>query len=346
VEITTPSTAYTCAQLGSLVSPADTTPIVMTQQLPSGTLNQGTTTTTFVVGINKPGVLRWSTSNVDYDTMTNQMSVSSLTASASTGAILSNGTTTHAYVHSRFTNNVGTDITSVTALDIPITVAAGAPTDTTAPTAPTNLTAGQPFQNQVPLSWTASTDAVGVTSYQVFTDLSGLCTTFTPAGLPVTTTTTVYNLPQNLPISFVVEGNDAAGNHSSDSNCITVTTLPVTDVFPPSNMTNLRLVSAFTRSATLTSDPGTDNMGAVTTTIELATGACTDYTLVFSQLATTFAIDGLAPNTTYCARGKFSDGTNLSTAYSNVISFTTHAAGLPQDRVVVPFGTQRLPRTP
>ena len=40
--------------------------------------------------------------------------------------------------------------------------------DTTAPTAPTGLTATSPSPTQVNLSWTAATDNVGVTGYQIF----------------------------------------------------------------------------------------------------------------------------------------------------------------------------------
>ena len=61
------------------------------------------------------------------------------------------------------------------------------PTDTTAPSAPTGLTAGTTTTTSVPLSWTASTDNVAVTGYDVYrgTTLVGTSTTtsYTVTGL-------------------------------------------------------------------------------------------------------------------------------------------------------------------
>src|SRR5262249_8571385 len=65
-----------------------------------------------------------------------------------------------------------------------------APPDTTPPTAPSNLTASGSL-GQVSLTWTASTDNVGVTKYNVYrSTTSG----FTPSGgnLIGTSTTTSY----------------------------------------------------------------------------------------------------------------------------------------------------------
>ncbi|MDP9184782.1 MAG: DNRLRE domain-containing protein, partial [Actinomycetota bacterium] len=48
--------------------------------------------------------------------------------------------------------------------------------DTTAPSAPTNLTAAPNGSNRIDLAWTASTDDVGVTGYEIFRDGSLLTT--------------------------------------------------------------------------------------------------------------------------------------------------------------------------
>ena len=50
--------------------------------------------------------------------------------------------------------------------------------DTTPPTAPANLTATAAAWNQVNLSWTASTDDVGVTGYQIFRNGTHIATTY------------------------------------------------------------------------------------------------------------------------------------------------------------------------
>lgn len=90
--------------------------------------------------------------------------------------------------------------------------------DTQAPTAPTNLIANNPTSNTVALSWTASTDNVGVAGYDIYansvykTTASG--TTATVQGL---TPLTAYN--------FYVIAKDAAGNPSPQSNIANETTL-------------------------------------------------------------------------------------------------------------------------
>ncbi|MFD0671169.1 fibronectin type III domain-containing protein [Cohnella sp. GCM10027633] len=91
--------------------------------------------------------------------------------------------------------------------------------DTQAPTAPTGLSLTSKTDTSVTLSWTASTDNVGVAGYEVYrgTTLAGTTnsstTTFTNTGL---TASTAY--------SFTVKAKDAANNTSSASNSLSVTT--------------------------------------------------------------------------------------------------------------------------
>ena len=90
--------------------------------------------------------------------------------------------------------------------------------DTTPPSVPTGLTVTGTTSGSVSLSWTASTDNVGVTGYDVFrggtrvaTVTSG--TTYTDTGL---TAATAY--------SYTVDARDAAGNVSAASSAVTATT--------------------------------------------------------------------------------------------------------------------------
>ena len=89
--------------------------------------------------------------------------------------------------------------------------------DTTPPTAPTNLTATGGV-GQASLSWTASTDNVGVTQYNVYrSTTSGF--TPSPANLIGTSTTTSYT--DNVAAGtyyYLVTAQDAAGNISQPSN--------------------------------------------------------------------------------------------------------------------------------
>lgn len=93
----------------------------------------------------------------------------------------------------------------------------GAP-DTTAPTAPTNLTATATSSSEIYLTWTASTDDVGVASYQVYRNNAKVATTTSPRY-------TDTGLLAATPYSYYVTAADAAGNVSGPSNTATKTTL-------------------------------------------------------------------------------------------------------------------------
>jgi chitodextrinase len=96
-------------------------------------------------------------------------------------------------------------------------------TDTVAPTAPTNLTSPTKTDKSVTLNWTASSDNVGVTGYDIYngTSLAGTVTgatyTFTATGLQPATAYT-----------FTVKAKDAAGNVSAASNAVSASTNPTT----------------------------------------------------------------------------------------------------------------------
>ncbi|NQX70333.1 discoidin domain-containing protein [Paenibacillus alba] len=105
--------------------------------------------------------------------------------------------------------------------------AGGTTPDTQAPTAPANLTAAASSSSQINLTWSASSDNVGVTGYQVYR-----------AGTQVgTSTTTSYSdtgLTASTAYSYTVKAIDAAGNLSGASNTATATTNSGTT--PPSNL--------------------------------------------------------------------------------------------------------------
>jgi chitodextrinase len=103
--------------------------------------------------------------------------------------------------------------------------------DTTAPSAPT-LSASGTTETTTNLSWTASTDNVGVTGYDVYrgTTLLGSTTTARTFSVTGLTASTAY--------SFSVKAKDAAGNISSSSNTVNVTTLSNTVTYCTSQGNN------------------------------------------------------------------------------------------------------------
>ena len=89
--------------------------------------------------------------------------------------------------------------------------------DTQAPTTPTNLTASNITETTASLSWTASTDNVGVTEYEVFSGGTSI-------GTVTSTGANITGLVANTFYSYTVTAKDAAGNVSSTSNTATFTT--------------------------------------------------------------------------------------------------------------------------
>ena len=96
--------------------------------------------------------------------------------------------------------------------------------DTTPPTAPTNLTATAISQSQINLSWTASTDNVGVTGYLVERCTGASCTNFTQIATPTSTSYSDGALSAGTSYCYRVRATDAAGNLSSYSNVASQTT--------------------------------------------------------------------------------------------------------------------------
>ncbi|MCA6068735.1 endonuclease [Chryseobacterium sp. RG1] len=91
--------------------------------------------------------------------------------------------------------------------------------DTQAPTAATNLVANNPTSNSISLSWTAATDNIGVTGYDIYFSNGTLYSTVTG------TTATVQGLTPLTTYTFYIIAKDAAGNSSVQSNTATETTL-------------------------------------------------------------------------------------------------------------------------
>jgi hypothetical protein len=91
--------------------------------------------------------------------------------------------------------------------------------DTAPPTTPTGLTATASSSSQINLSWTASTDNVGVTGYKIYR----VGAASNPIKSVTTTTASDTGLSANTEYCYTVSAYDAAGNESahSDQKCAT-----------------------------------------------------------------------------------------------------------------------------
>ncbi len=144
-------------------------------------------------------------------------------------------------------------------------------TDTTVPSTPASLTFSGTTSTAVNLFWTASTDNVGVTGYNIYNGTTLAFTAATnSAGLSGLTASTTYN--------FTVKAKDAVGNLSASSNAVSVTTLAATTTVTycasTSNSTadeKIGKVALGTISNTSTGTAGYENFTAQSTNVTRGT---------------------------------------------------------------------------
>jgi len=187
--------------------------------------------------------------------------------------------------------------------------------DTTAPTAPTSLTASNTTQTTTDLSWTAATDNVAVTGYDVYQGASVIGSTTTA------TTFAVTGLTASTAYTFTVKAKDAAGNVSAASNSANVTTLAAPDTTAPTAPTSLTAANTTQTTTDLSWTAATDNV-AVTGYDVYKDGAL----LGSTTTATTFAVTGLTASTAYAFTVKAKDAAGNVSAASNSANVTTLAA--------------------
>ncbi|WP_185964838.1 endonuclease [Flavobacterium franklandianum] len=183
--------------------------------------------------------------------------------------------------------------------------------DTQAPTAATNLVVTGTTSSSVSLSWTAGTDNVAVTSYDIYMDgvlktsVSGVNATIT--GLSATTSYTFY-----------VIAKDAAVNSSLASNSVNgTTTVVVPDTQDPTAPTNLAVTGSSSSTVSLSWTASTDNIGVTSYDVYVNSA------FKSSVSGTTAIINGLTPVTTYSFYVVAKDAYANSSLQSNSVNGTT-----------------------
>ncbi|MEH1164671.1 discoidin domain-containing protein [Micromonospora sp. CPCC 205539] len=118
------------------------------------------------------------------------------------------------YVRVQVTGNTGWPAAQFS--EVEVYGATGSP-DTQAPSVPGNLAYTQPGSGQIRLTWSASSDNVGVTGYDVYAN-GGL-----RGSVSGSTLTYTDSQPDTATVSYYVRAKDAAGNQSANSNTVTRT---------------------------------------------------------------------------------------------------------------------------
>jgi cellulase/cellobiase CelA1/aryl-phospho-beta-D-glucosidase BglC (GH1 family)/chitodextrinase len=305
----TPASALKQQMLASIQFPfaGGGAPDTQAPSVPTGLTVTGTSQTTVGLSWNA------STDNVGvtgYDVLTGSTVVGSTTTTSFTVTGLTAGTTYSFAVRAK--DAAGNLSAASAAVSVATVSAPGG--DTTPPSAPTGLTVAGKTSLAVSLTWTASTDNVGVTGYDVLNGAS-------VAGTTASTAFTVTGLSPNTTYTFAVRARDAVGNVSAASVPVTVTTNAAADTQPPSTPTGLVVTGTTTATVGLSWSGSTDNVGVAG--YDVLSGA----TVVGSTSATSFTVTGLSSGTTYSFAVRAKDSAGNMSAASAPVSATTMSAG-------------------
>jgi hypothetical protein len=185
---------------------------------PSGTLPSGTTNTTLSLITNENATCRYSTTaGISYSSMTNTFSTTGGTSHSTTISGLSDG---GSYSYCVRCQNDSGDV-NTTDYGISFSVAVPpimAEPDIEPPTIPSGLQASPVSSSQINLTWTASTDNVGVTGYRIYRDELELATS------PTNSYPDNTGLSPSTPYTYTVSAYDAEGNKSNQSSSASATT--------------------------------------------------------------------------------------------------------------------------
>ena len=166
------------------------------------------------------------------------------------------------------------------------------PPDTSAPSIPQELGATAISSTQINLSWSASTDNVGVAGYRVYRGGTAIgittATSFSDTGL---TASTLY--------TYTVTAYDALNNESNQSVPASATTFatPPPDTTAPSVPQGLAASASSTSTINLNWNASTDNVGVAG--YRVYRGG----TAIGTATATSYSDTGLTANTSYTLHG-------------------------------------------
>jgi YD repeat-containing protein len=206
--------------------------------------------------------------------------------------------------------------------------AASSSGDTQAPIAPTGLTATTASSTQIDLSWTASTDNIGVTGYRIERCAGASCSTFAQISTPTTTTYSDTSLTASTSYSYRVRATDAANNLSSYSSTSSAITQASSDTQAPTTPSGLTATAAASTQINLSWSASTDNVGVTAYLLERCQGSgCSNFTQIASTSSTTYSDTGLALATNYSYRVRATDAANNVSSYSSTANAATHYAG-------------------
>ncbi|MDO8620440.1 MAG: LamG-like jellyroll fold domain-containing protein, partial [bacterium] len=193
--------------------------------------------------------------------------------------------------------------------------------DTTAPSVPSGLSAAAVSTTAIDLSWTASTDAVGVTGYKIYR--GGV-----QIGTSVTNSYSDTGLVASTFYSYTVSANDAAGNNSSQSSSASATTQtppPSTpDTQAPSVPANVISSGSAYNQVSLSWSASTDTGGGVVAGYKIFRNG----TQIGTAGVASYTDSTVSPSTSYSYTVSAYDNASPAnnSAQSSAVSVTTSGA--------------------
>ena len=196
------------------------------------------------------------------------------------------------------------------------------PTDNTAPTVPTGLTATPVSPTQVNVSWTASTDNIAVTGYELQRCQGSGCASWATIATPPGTTFSDTGRTPNTLYRYQVRARDAVPNWSVYTSAVSATTL--VDSSAPSVPTVV-ITGTTVTTVTMTLS-ATDDVGVTGYQLDRCTGtSCSTFAQVATPASSPYTDTGRAPNTTYQYRARARDAAGNTSSSSGAVAATTPA---------------------
>ena len=184
-------------------------------------------------------------------------------------------------------------------------------TDTEAPTPPTNVSLNNITENSINVSWTASTDNIGVTGYNVYVD--GVLTAQTFSSI---TDKTISNLSTNTDYNFTIVAKDLINNQSTSA---TITGKTLEDKQAPTIPKGLVVSNETDSSFKISWTASTDNNAVSSYEVFVDDVLNTTSTAIF------YTVSGLNTSTTYKVEIVAKDIDNNQSEKSTSINATTTA---------------------
>ena len=182
--------------------------------------------------------------------------------------------------------------------------------DNQSPTVSTNLVASNIATTSLNLTWTASTDNIGVTEYEVY--MNGILRTTV-----TTTTCAITGLVENTSYSFYIKAKDLAGNVSANSLTLNATTLQFFDIIAPTKPSSITNSAKTTTSLTINWSNSSDNIGVTLYDVYV------NGVLKTTVTTTNTIITGLTGLTTYSIYIQAKDAAGNVSIASNAVALTT-----------------------